>query len=102
MRPRETFEGDQGRAADGRAVILEPPAEQLELLAIAELRDRPISDGAHAVVGVTGGGFELVGPLAAECRKLALQSLLGVLVRERRGLGEIHQALGSGRGPGPM
>ena len=49
---RERLERDQRGAARGRALVLEPAAQQLELLAEPELRDRAIGLGADAVVGV--------------------------------------------------
>ena len=101
MRPREPFERDQGRAAHGRAVVLEPAAEQLELLAEAELGDRPVGERAHPVVVAPARRLDLVGPFAAERGELALQATLRVLVRERGGLREIHQLPPSERGPGP-
>jgi hypothetical protein len=77
MVAREQLERDQRRSPAGRALVLEPPAEQLGLLPEAELPDRPVRDGALPVVVRAGRGFQLVGPLRAEPRKLALGPLLG-------------------------
>jgi hypothetical protein len=78
----EQFQRDQRGAAAGRALVFEPSAEQLGLLAEAELADRPVRDGALAVVVRAGGRLELVAPLIAQARQLAL----GPLLRERRSL----------------
>ena len=48
MVARERLQRDQRRAARARALVLEPPPEQLELLPEAELRDRPVADAADA------------------------------------------------------
>ena len=47
----EQLERDQGRAAAGRALVFEPPSQELRLLPKAELADRPIRDSslAHAL-----------------------------------------------------
>ena len=65
MVAREPLERDQGRAANGWALVLEPAAQQLELLAEPKLRDRAVRDGTHPVVGVARRRLDLVVPLAA-------------------------------------
>jgi hypothetical protein len=75
--PREQLERDQRRAAAGRALVIEAPAQQLDLLAETELTDRPIGDRALAVVGAARGPFNLVLPLAAQIGELALVALFG-------------------------
>ena len=77
MLAREELQRDQGRAAAGRALVLEAPAKQLGLLTEAELPDRPVGNSAFPVVVRTGRGLELVRPLRAKPRKLALGTLLG-------------------------
>ncbi len=76
MRSREPLERDQGRSAHRRAFVLEPAAQQLELLAETELGDRPVRNGPHPVVAVPGRGFDLVAPFAAKRRQLALEPAL--------------------------
>ena len=73
----EQLERDQRRAATGRALVLEPTAQELGLLAVAELTDRAIRDGALAIVARPGRAFELVLPARPKPRKLALVALLG-------------------------
>jgi len=76
----EKLERDERRAAAGRALVLEAPAEQLGLLAVAELTDRAIGDRPLAVVGRPGETFDLVLPLrsqAGECLLLAALSEFG-------------------------
>ena len=97
---RELLEREQRRAAAGRALVVEPAPQQLLLLAEAELRERAVGERAHAVVGVPGGGLDLVRPLLAQVREPALVARLGELVRARGGLGE-GQAGCSERGAGP-
>jgi hypothetical protein len=70
----EQLERDQRRAPTGRAFVVEPAAEQLGLLPEAELPDRPVGDGALLVVVRPGRGLELVGPLSAQPRQLALSA----------------------------
>jgi hypothetical protein len=82
MLAREELERDQRRPATGRALVLEPAAEQLGLLPETELPDRPVRDGALSVVVRPGCGLELVGPLRAQPGQLAL----GALLRERGSL----------------
>ena len=61
--PRELLECEQRRAAHGRAVVLEPAAQKLDLRAEAELPDRAVRDGALAEVGRPRRGLELLVPL---------------------------------------
>jgi hypothetical protein len=77
MLAREELERDQGRAAAGGALVLEPPAKQLGLLTEAELPDRAVRNSALLVVPRTGRGLELVGPLRPKPCELALGPLLG-------------------------
>jgi len=51
MVAREKLERDECRAATGRALVLDPPAQQFGLLAVPELPDGAIGDGALAIVG---------------------------------------------------
>ena len=98
---REQLERDERRAAAGGALVLEPASQQLELLAEAELADRPVGDRALAVVRVPGGGLELVRPLRAQVGELALgAALAGEGVGGGGGLGQV-QAGWSERGAGP-
>ena len=90
MRAREAFERDQCRSAHRRALVLEAAAQQLDLLAEAELGDRTVGDRTNPVVGVAGRRLDLVAPLAAQRRELALEPALGVLVGEGRCLRQIH------------
>ena len=90
MRPREALERDERRAARGRALVLEPAAQQLELLAEAELRDRAVRLRAHAVVGVARARLDLLVPLRAKLRERALVTGLREGVRLGSRLGERH------------
>ncbi len=74
---REQLQRDQGGAAAGRALVVEAALEQLDLLAKAELADRPIGDRPLAVIGAPGGALELVLPLPAQVGELLLLALLG-------------------------
>ena len=82
MVARKQLERDQRRSPAGRALVVDSAAEQLRLLAKAELSDRPVGDGALSVVVRTGRGLELVCPLRAQPGQLAL----GALLRERGSL----------------
>ena len=62
MLPRQELERDERRPAARGALVLEPTAQELGLLAEAELPDRPVGDGALTVVGRPCRGFELVLP----------------------------------------
>jgi hypothetical protein len=86
----ELLDGDQGGAADGGALVLEPAAKQLELLAEAELADRPVGDRPLPVVHAARRGFDLFVPLLAQRGELSLVARLGELVRLRRYLSEGH------------
>jgi hypothetical protein len=70
--PGEQLEREQRRAAGGRALVLEPAPQELKLLAVAELADRAVGDGALAEIRAARRAFELVVPLGAERGKLAL------------------------------
>jgi hypothetical protein len=77
MVAREELERDQGRAATGRALVLEPPAKQLRLLTEAELPDGAVRNSALLIIPRTNCRLELVGPLRSEASQLALCALLG-------------------------
>jgi len=85
MLPGEELERDQRRAATGRALILQPAPQELRLLPVAELTDRPVCDGALAVVRRTDRSLELVLPARTEIRQLTLCSLACERIRLRRG-----------------
>jgi hypothetical protein len=80
---RQQLQRDQGRAAAGRALVVEPPREQLDLLSEPELADRAVRDRPLAVVRAPRVPLDLVLPLPAEIRKPSLVARL----RERVGLG---------------
>jgi hypothetical protein len=80
---REQLQGDQRGAAAGRALVVEPAREQLDLLAEAELTDCPVGDRALAVVGAARLGLDLVFPLPPQIREPPLVTRL----REGIGLG---------------
>jgi hypothetical protein len=71
---REQLQREQGRSAGRRALVFEPAAQELELLAEAELADRAIGDGALAEVGAARRALELVVPLGSERRELLLRA----------------------------
>ena len=77
MLSRKELERYECRAAAGRALVLEPTAEKLGLLAEAELPDGAVRDGTLPVVAGAGRGLQLVSPLRPEARQLALGPLLG-------------------------
>ena len=83
MLPREALEGNQRRPAAGRALVVEPAPQQLDLLAVSELADRAIRDRTLPVVGRPCQALDLVLPLRTELGQL----LLGALLRERGRLG---------------
>jgi hypothetical protein len=83
--PREELEREERRTAARRALVLEPTAEQLELLAVAELPDRSVCQGPLAEVGAAGRALDLVLPLRPQCGQLLLGSLLRKLGRLRGG-----------------
>ena len=101
MVAREALERDQGRAARGRALVLQPAPDELELLAEAELRDRAIGLGADPVVGAPGRVLQLLVPLLAEGCERRLVTGSGELVGASRGLGQVHEIEEAGRAPGP-
>ena len=90
MVAREQLEREQRRAAARRALVVEPAPQQLLLRAPAELPDRAKRDRALAEVGAARGALEIVGPLRAEIRQLALGAALRELVALSRSLGERH------------
>ncbi|HZB35606.1 MAG TPA: hypothetical protein VE440_06015 [Gaiellaceae bacterium] len=61
--PGEQLEREQCGAASGRALVLDAPAEELELLAVAELADRAVGDGPLAEIGAACGRLDLFVPL---------------------------------------
>jgi hypothetical protein len=72
---REQLERDQGRAAARRALVVEAPCEELDLLAKAKLADGPVGDGTLAVVRAPRRTLDLVLPAAAQVGQLALVAL---------------------------
>jgi hypothetical protein len=72
----EQLQRDQCRSPAGRALVFDPASEQLGFLTEAELPDRPVGNGALPVVLRAGRGLELVRPLGAQPRELALGALL--------------------------
>jgi len=83
MIAREQLEREERRAAARGALVLEAAPQELGLLPVAELPDRPVRDGALAVVGGPRLALDLVLPLRAQLCELALRALL----RERGRLG---------------
>lgn len=75
MLAREELERDQRRSAARGALVLEPTPQELRLLPVPELPDRPVCDGALSVVRRTDRGLELVLPLRPKLRELALRAL---------------------------
>jgi hypothetical protein len=69
---REQLQREQCGAARRRALVLEPTAEQLELLPVAELSDRPVRDRPLAEIAASRRALELVVPARPECRELGL------------------------------
>jgi hypothetical protein len=98
----EALERDEGGAAGGRALVLEPAAQELELLAEPELCDRAIGLGTNAVVGIASAGLDLLVPLRAQPRESRLVSRLCEGVRLGSRLAEGHESEESERGPGPV
>src|SRR5438552_3476592 len=92
----EQLERDQRRAAAGGTLVLEPAAQELELLPVAELPDPAVGRSARAVVAVAGRRLDLVVPLLAELCELALGAGGGQLVRLRRSLREIQRRTPTG------
>jgi energy-coupling factor transport system substrate-specific component len=100
MGAREPLERDQRGAARARALVLQAPAQELELLAEAKLGDRAVGLAADAVVGVPGGRLQLVVPLRAQRRQGPLVAGRRERVRVLGSLGEGHAGC-SERGAGP-
>jgi hypothetical protein len=75
--PGEELEGDERRAATGRALVLEASAEQLGLLAVAELTNRAIGDCPLAVVRRSSETFDLVLPPRSKSGELLFLAALG-------------------------
>ena len=84
------------RAAAGRALVLEPALEQLELLPVAELPDRAVRHRTHAVVGVASSALDLVFPRAPQIRQLALVARVGELLRPSRRFRQIEISIHDG------
>ena len=87
MRPGHELERKEGRAARGRALVLEPSAQQLRLLVEAELADRAVGQRALTVVAAARGGLEVLVDLAPEVGERALVRQLG---GAGGGVGERH------------
>ena len=79
-------------AARRRALVVEPPPKELELLAEAELANGPIRRCTLSIVGAPGSGLELVLPFLTQHRQLALGTRLRELVGFRSCLDEGHAA----------
>ena len=77
MVPGEELERDERRAPTGRALVLEAPAQQFSLLAVAELTDRAIGDCPLTVVGRPGEAFDLVLPARSEPGELLFLAPFG-------------------------
>jgi hypothetical protein len=60
--PGQELEREERGAARRGALVLEAAAKELELLAVAELPDRAVGDGALAEVRAARRAFELVFP----------------------------------------
>jgi hypothetical protein len=70
--PGQELEREERGAARRRALVLEAAAKELELLAVAELPDRAVGDGALAEVGASSRPLELVLPPRPQRRQLPL------------------------------
>jgi hypothetical protein len=81
----EQLERDERRPATGRALVLEAPAEQLGLLAVAELTDRAVGNRPLTVVVRAGETFDLVLPTRSEPSELLFLAALGQGGRFRSG-----------------
>src|SRR5438067_5878736 len=101
MITRQPLEREQRRAADSRAVVVEPAPQQLLLGPEPELADRAVGDGALAEVADARGGFELLVPLCPQLGHATLVSRLREFIGLGRGLGEGRQRSASVRGGGP-
>src|SRR5687767_14814641 len=96
MVAREQLERDQRRTPAGWALVLETPAQQPGLLAVAELADRTVRDRPLAIVGRAGSALDLVLPARAQAGERALVALLGERGRLRSGCRQLRQLRGSG------
>jgi hypothetical protein len=92
---REELEREECRAARRGALVLEPSPEELQLLAVPELPDRAVGDGAFAKIGAPRRPFDLVGPLGAQLRELALGTRDRQLVGLGSGCGQLRQRTAS-------
>jgi len=90
MVARQQLEREERGAAAGRALVVEPPPQQLFLRAPAELPDRAERDRALAKVGAPYARLELVPPRLAQVGELALGARQRELVRLGRRLREGH------------
>ena len=88
---RQQLKRQERRASRGGALVLESAAEELQLLAVAELADRAVGDGALAEVLAARGALELVLPLRPERRELGFGAGRRQLVGFRRRLSELRQ-----------
>src|SRR4051812_14568223 len=80
MVARQELDREQCGTTRGRAFVVEPAAQQLFLRAPAELTDRAERERALAEVGAARRRFQLIVPLAAQVRELALGARLCELV----------------------
>jgi hypothetical protein len=83
--PGKQLQRQQRRAAGSRALVLEPAAQELELLAVSKLADRAVGDGALAEIRAPRRAFELVVPLGAQRGELAFGARRCELVGFGRG-----------------
>src|SRR4051794_31556788 len=90
MVSREQLDGEERRAACGRALVVEPASQELLLRAPAELPDRTIGDGSLAKIAAARRSLEVVAPGRAKVRELALRPGLRELVCLRCGLCKRH------------
>src|SRR5439155_26970350 len=97
---REQLEREQRRASARRALVLQPAAQQLFLLAKAELPDGSIGCRPLAVIGRSRCRLELVGPGRTQAGALTFVAALGESVRFDPGLGEAQTDV-SERSAGP-
>src|SRR5215210_1561851 len=91
MVSRHQLERQERGAAAGRALVLEAPAEELELLPVAKLADRAIGERPVAEVLAASRALDLVLPLRAHLGELARGAPLGQRGRLARGCPEIRQ-----------
>jgi hypothetical protein len=88
----EQLERDQRRAAAGGALVVEPPGQQLDLLAKPELTDRAVCDRPLAVIRASRRALDLVLPLPAQVGELTLLGLIRESLRLRRCVLELQEA----------